>query len=360
MSRILILANNDVGLYQFRKELIGELLKDNEVIISLPKGKLVKPLMEAGCKFLNTPVDRRGINPVTDIKLFSKYFNMLGKVKPDLVITYTIKPNIYGGLATRLKKVPYAVNITGLGTAFEGNGLLRKLVTIMYNVALKKAKVVFFENSSNRELFVNEGIVPKRRTCLLNGAGVNLEHYSFADYPADNEEFRFLFVGRVMKEKGIDELFQAMNKLTSEGYNCKLDVLGGYEEDYKDKMDEYEKAGWLTYHGYQEDVRPFIHKAHAFVLPSWHEGMANTNLESASSGRPVITTNVPGCKEAVEDGVTGFLTKVKDEKSLADAMRKMMNLTVEERSKMGKLGRERMIEHFDKKKVVEKTIKHLK
>lgn len=138
--RILILANNDLGLYQFRKELIYELLKNNKVYISLPYGRLIDPLKKAGCIFINTPVDRRGIDPVTDLKLLKRYFSILSKVKPDLVITYTIKPNIYGGFACKLKKIPYAANITGLGTAFERGGLLTKIVTVMYKAALKKAK----------------------------------------------------------------------------------------------------------------------------------------------------------------------------------------------------------------------------
>ena len=157
--KVLILANNDIGLYQFRKELIQELLKDNEVIISLPYGELVEPLKEMGCKFIDTPVDRRGINPVTDLKLFHKYRKLLKQEEPNLVITYTIKPNVYGGFAARIAGIPYAVNITGLGTAFQSHGMLREVVTQMYKLGCKKAKVVFFENAENRQIFLDEHIV---------------------------------------------------------------------------------------------------------------------------------------------------------------------------------------------------------
>lgn len=354
--RVMILANFDLGLYQFRKEFIQELLKDNEVIISLPYGELVEPLKEMGCEFIDTPVDRRGINPIADIKLFNKYRKLLKKKKPDLVITYTIKPNVYGGLACRLAKIPYAVNITGLGTAFQGNGILRKIVTQMYEVGCKKAKVVFFENAENRQIFIDKKIVKDEKTYLLNGAGVNLSHFQVLEYPEDGSVTRFLFIGRVMKEKGISELFSAMQYLVSEGYNCSLDVLGGYEEDYKEIIEKYEDEGWLHYHGYQKDVRPYIGKCHCFVLPSWHEGMANTNLECAASGRPVITSNIHGCLEAVEDGVNGYLCEKQNEDDLYQAMIRFVSLSYAERKLMGLAGRKRMEEFFDKEIVVRETI----
>ena len=356
--RVMILANLDVGLYQFRKELIEELLKENEVIISLPYGELVEPLKKMGCKFIDTPVDRRGINPVTDLKLFNEYRRLLKQEKPDLVITYTIKPNVYGGLACRLAHIPYAVNITGLGTAFENGGMLKRIVTVMNKVACKKAKVVFFENEENRQVFIREKIVKESQTHRLNGAGVNLDKYQVTEYPK-GEKIKFLFMGRVMAEKGIDELFEAMKKMIADGINCELDVLGGYEEDYKEKIQEYEDEGWLHYHGYQKDVRPFIETCHCFVLPSWHEGMANTNLESAASGRPVITSNIPGCMEAVVDGKTGFLCERKNADDLYKVMKKFTELSFEERKAMGLAGRKRMEDVFDKKKVVKTTIQAL-
>lgn len=353
--RVMILANFDVGLYQFRKELIEELLKENEVIISLPYGELVEPLKKMGCKFIDTPVDRRGINPATDLKLLNEYRRLLKVENPDLVITYTIKSNVYGGLVCRLAHIPYAVNITGLGTAFENGGLLKKIVTVMNKVACKKAKVVFFENEENRRIFIREKIVKEPQTHRLNGAGVNLDKYQVTEYP-EGEKIKFLFMGRVMAEKGVHELFEAMKKLVAEGINCELDVLGGYEEDYKEAIRKYEDEGWLHYHGYQKDVRPFIEACHCFVLPSWHEGMANTNLESAASGRPVITSCIPGCMEAVVDGKTGYLSERKNAEDLYKVMKKFAELPYEERKAMGLAGRKHMEEVFDKKKVVEETI----
>lgn len=357
--KVLVLANNDIGLYQFRKELIQELLKDNTVVLSLPYGEMVEPLLEAGCRFLDTPVDRRGVNPVTDFGLFLRYRKTIKKEKPDLVITYTIKPNVYGGLACRLLRVPYAVNITGLGTAFQGHGLLRMVVTTLYRLGTSGAKVVFFENVENQQLFIDEKLVKAEKTCLLNGAGVNLEHYQVSEYPEECDGIRFLFVGRVMKEKGIDELFSAMRRLHQDGYSCTLDVLGGFEENYAQQMEEYQEAGWLHYHGYQRDVRPFIAQSHCFVLPSWHEGMANTNLECAASGRPVITSDIHGCKEAVVEGVSGLLCQRKDAQSLYETMKTFLQLSHEEKRQMGLAGRKHMEDAFDKRKVVQKTLRGL-
>lgn len=356
---ILILANFDLGLYKFRKELIEELLhQKHTVYISLPNGDLIRPFEKIGCTFIDTPIDRRGINPITDFSLFLKYRKMMKEFNPDLVITYTIKPNIYGGIAARLAKKQYAVNITGLGTAFEKPGLVRTLVVNLYKFALKKAKVIFFENSSNRDELLSFGCCDREKTVVLNGAGVNTETYAYQPYP-NNEVVEFLFVGRVMKEKGIDELFEAMKRLVSEGEKCFLNVVGPFEEDYEDKLEQYEKAGWLKYHGYQENVIPFIASCDCFVLPSYHEGMANTNLECASSGRPVITSNIPGCKEAVIKDVSGYLCEPKCVDSLYEMMKKMIDAGSDGRCIMGKAGRKHMQDVFDKKKVIAETIRFI-
>ena len=352
--KILILANNDVGLYKFRKEFIEELLKENIVYISLPYGSFIDSLCMKGCKFIDIPVDRRGMNPLTDVKLFISYLKMLKREKPDLVITYTIKPNVYGGMSCRLLKIPYAMNITGLGTAFEQDGILKALVIKMYRIACKKAKVVFFENEDNRQLFIKEHIVNAKGTHKLNGAGVNLEEYQVLEYPTE-QKIHFLFMGRIMKEKGIEELFAAMRRLINEGIDCCLDVLGESEEDYKDLITQYENEGWLHYYGYQKDVKPFINQCHCFVLPSWHEGMANTILESAASGRPVITSDISGCREAVEDEKSGFLCKSKNIESLYKVMKKFISLTENKKKIMGLEGRKRMEKFFDKKDVVQDT-----
>lgn len=358
-KKVVVIGNNSSGMYDFRHELIAELVKIGCVVTALtPFDTKVDDLRALGMDVIETPMNRRGINPVEDSKVLSMYLKLLKKLQPDLVITYTIKPNVYGGFASRLLGVPYAVNITGLGTAFQGNGMLRKVVTCMYKLSCRKAKVVFFENSENRWIFLDAGIVKEEQTCLLNGAGVNLSHYQAAEYP-NGETTRFLFVGRVMKEKGIEELFTAMKRLIHDGIPCSLDILGGYEEDYQSRIQQYVAEGWLCYHGYVGDVRPFIAASHCFVLPSWHEGMANTNLECAASGRPVITSNIHGCLEAVEEGVTGFLCEKQNPDDLYRVMKQFAELPYEQRKTMGLAGRKRMEALFDKNQVVEQTVAHL-
>ena len=359
-KRILVLANNDVGLYRFRKDLLAALLgAGHEVYISLPDGGFVSELVQLGCRFIDTPIERRGMNPIHDSKLFYQYRAILKEVKPDLVLTYTIKPNIYGGLACRMAHIPYAVNITGLGSAIENGGWLRKFVLALYKPALKGARVVFFENAGNRDTLAATGVVPQGRDVVLSGAGVNLEDYPYQSYPQEGA-VRFLFVGRVMREKGVDELFAAAKRMKQEyGDGVEFHIVGSFEEGYKPLMDELEKAGVVKYHGYQSDMKPFYAMANCIVLPSYHEGMSNVLLEAAASGRPLITSDIPGCREAVEDGNSGYLCPAKDANALYGAMQRVMKLSVEQRSEMGCRGRERMEQRFSKTAVVTETIKHL-
>ncbi|MGS4786408.1 glycosyltransferase family 4 protein [Streptococcus sp. P25B114] len=357
--RILILANNDVGLYKFRKELIEKLLLTNDVFISLPHGDLVEKLVEKGCQFIDTPIDRRGINPLRDIVTVIAYYKLLRKIKPDLVISYTIKPVIYGGIIARLLKLKYVANITGLGTVFQTENWLKKMVVMFYKVALKGVSVVFFENTSNKEVFVKSDIIPDFKGHVLNGAGVNLDEYPLLPYPTDESETRLLFVGRVMEEKGIVELLDAVKELNSEGLMIKLDIVGGLEENLKPLLLDFEAKGFGKYHGFQHDVQTFIRKSHALILPSWHEGMANTNLEGASSGRPILTSNIAGCKEAVIEDISGFLFEVRNKDSLKKQMKKFILLTNSEKQSMGEAGREHMIENFDRKKICNDTIQNL-
>lgn len=358
-KKILVLANNSDGLYGFRKELLTALAKHSELYASTPDNGYFESLHAIGCHVLETMIDRRGINPLTDFSLFVRYLRMIKRIRPNLVITYTIKPNIYGGLACRLLDIPYAANITGLGTAFQKSGALRTLVSTMYRFSLKKARVVFFENAGNMETLLNEGIVNQNQCKLLPGAGVNLEHYAFAEYPTEEMPIRFLFMGRVMREKGVDELFEAMHRLHQEGILCTLDVLGSYEEHYEETIHRFEAEGWLHYHGYQKDVRPFIRNSHCFVLPSWHEGMANTNLECAAMGRPLITSRIHGCMEAVIEGESGFLCEPQNTDSLYEAMVRFCEMPQNKREAMGRAGRRHMEEVFDKGKVVAETLERI-
>lgn len=353
-KKILIVTNHSYMLWQFRRELIQRLMEDAEVIISTPFVGHEQDFAAMGCRMLKTDVDRRGINPVTDFRLYHTYVKILKTERPDMVITYSIKPNIYAGFACRMQKIPYCVNVQGLGTAFQKKGLA-KIVTVMYRTALKKAKTVYFENAENAKLFREKKITPAWQQTILPGAGVNLESYSYQEYP-NNDKVHFLYLGRIMKEKGMDELFWAVQELQKKYVGqFVLDLVGFFEDEYKEQVEKLTRDGVAVFHGFQENPRPYYGKADCVVLPSYHEGMSNVLLEAAATGRPLITSDIPGCREAVKQGISGLLCPVKDRNALLYAMEDFLNLSKEEREVMGRAGRKYMEEQYDKEKVVKKT-----
>jgi galacturonosyltransferase len=359
-KKILILANSSTGLYDFRNELILELLRENDVYISLPDEDKASQLSDEGCKVYHTDIDRRGVNPVTDINLLRGYNRLIKDIKPDTVLTYTIKPNIYGGMCCCRNKVPYIVNITGLGSVFENGGLVQKIVVFLYKSALKKAKCVFFQNKTNREIFKRLGIIKEQNTVLVPGSGVNLKLHSFEEYPKDGESpVKFLYVGRIMKEKGIDELLYAAKKLKADYDNVEFEIVGRYEDEYKPIISEYEKQGIIHVVDYQKIIHPYYKSAWAVLMPSYHEGMSNVILEAASTGRPVIASDIPGCREAFDDGVTGFGVKARDKEALYQALDRFMKLSYEDKVKMGQAARNKMINEFDRNQVVQAYISQI-
>lgn len=356
MKKILIITNHSYMLWQFRRELIQELLKRYEVAVSTPFVGHEEDFRTMGCEMIETAVDRRGINPVTDYHLLKKYAAMIRDEKPDLVLTYSIKPNIYAGLICRMKKVPYCVNVQGLGTAFQKRGLAQA-VTVLYKIALKGAGTVFFENEGNAKLFRDKHITPGAQQSVLPGAGVNLDFHHQTQYPG-NDPVHFLYLGRIMKEKGIDELFYAVRKLHEKyGKNAfVLDLVGFFEDEYKEQVEQLKAEEIAVFHGFQPEPRTYYQAADCVVLPSYHEGMSNVLLEAAAAGRPLITSDIPGCREAVDVGRSGYLCPAQDKEALCSAMERFLHLTAEQRQQMGNAGRKYMETKFDKKTVVEKTI----
>jgi galacturonosyltransferase len=358
-KKILILANSASGLYDFRNELILELLKDNEVYVSLPDEEKCPELSQEGCKVYHTDIDRRGINPITDINLIKAYNTLINNIKPDIVLTYTIKPNIYGGLCCRKSNTPYIVNITGLGSVFENGGIIQRIVVLLYKTALKKAKCIFFQNKTNKEIFESFGIKGKK-SMLVPGSGVNLDRHSFEEYPDINSPVKFLYVGRIMKEKGIDEILYAAEKLKNNYENIEFEIVGKYEDDYKSIIKEYEDKGIIHVTDYQKNIHPYYKSAWAVLMPSYHEGMSNVILEAAATGRPVIASDIPGCREGFDDGVTGFKATARDKESLYAALEKFMELPYKEKVKMGQAARDKISTEFDRKKVVQAYISQIK
>ena len=350
--KILVLSNYGMGLYKFRKELMEKLCEKNEVFVALPDGEYTNSLKELGCAFIPFEFKRRGTNPLADIGQILGYIKLIKKIEPDVVLTYTIKPNVYGGIACRTTRKPYIVNVTGLGTAIENGGLIGLISKTLYKIGLKKAVCVFFQNKENYNTFIKNKIFGGNAK-IIPGSGVNLSYHLLAPYPDKSDKIKFLFIGRIMKDKGINELLTAIKQVHAEYPNVTLDIVGGCDEDYADKLKADDIKDFVNYHGQKTDVRPFIHAAHCTVLPSYHEGTANVLLESASAGRPVIATRVAGCRETFEEDVTGIGCEAKDADSLFNAMKKFIELPWKEKEKMGLLGREKMQREYDRNIVID-------
>lgn len=357
---ILVLTNNIGGLHSFRKEVMKAMIDTGyRVVISHPDGdERVGYFTSIGCEDQITEFDRRGINPIKDIQLLINYCKLIKTCKPMAVLTYTIKPNVYGGLACRLMRTPQLANVTGLGDSIENEGVLQKISILLYRIGLSRAERVFFQNQYNRTFCIENGIASKE-SILLPGSGVNLAHHTYQDYPFD-DTVRFLFIGRLIKSKGIEEFFEAATRLKEVYSNIEFQVLGSCEGDYLAKLDDLVGRRVIKYLGSTSDVRPFIRDVHCTIMPSYHEGMSNVNLESAANGRPVITTNVPGCIETVVDGITGFVCESKSASSLTEAVVRFLNLSYEERQEMGIAARQKVEREFDRQIVVDQYLSTLK
>lgn len=359
-NTVLILANSLSGLYSFRKEVIEAILKEGyNVMISSPHDLEEKEeyFRSIGCEFEFTEIDRRGTNPVRDLSLIRKYKKLIRKTRPLVILTYTIKPNIYGGIAARRLHIPQMANITGLGTAIENPGLLQKFTVLMYRFGLKKAEIVFYQNSSI-QAFCNEHHIGEAGL-LLPGSGVNLEWHSFQEYPLENTKMKFNFIGRVMKDKGVKEYLEAAHYIRDKYPQTEFHILGACEEHYDDILKELQDKGVIVWHGAVSDVRPYIKDSMCTVHPSYHEGMANVLLETCAGGRPVIACDINGCREAVDDGVNGYLCVVKDIDDLINKIEKFILLPYEQKVKMGLAARKKMEQEFDRIIVIKAYLKEI-
>ena len=356
--KILILANNDVGLFKFRRELIQELLKNHEVTISLPYGKMIEPLIEDGCHFVDTTINRRGSNPIEDIGLFLHYCRILNRIKPDIVFTYTIKPNVYGGMACSLLGIPYIVNITGLGTAVENGGILQIITLILYKAGIRKARKVFCQNTDNLNFMLAHKIIQGDYD-LLPGSGVNLNQFKLLPYP-NNDTIDFVFISRIMKEKGIDQYLEAARVIRTKYPETRFHICGFCEQDYDSELNLLNNDGTVIYHGLVDDMLPIYQMASCIVHPSYYpEGLSNVLLEGAATGRPIITTDRPGCREVVEDGINGFIVEEQNSEDLIEKIELFLHLDNEKRQKMGKAGRDIVENAFDRDIVIQKYFNEL-
>lgn len=351
MKKVLLIANHDVVIYNFRLEFIEELLKKNyDVYIALPYGKKVSILEKKGCYFINTPMSRHGVNIFCEQKLFLQYLQILNKVKPDITFTYTVKPNIYGSIACRLKKIPCVPTITGLGNAIKNATILSKLVIMLYRFAFQNVQTVFFQNQENQNFFLEKGISVNRQK-LVRGSGVNLELFKKLDYPS-NSITNFVFIGRIMKEKGIDEYLEAAQYIHNKYSNVEFHICGFIDGNYFEKLKQFEKNKTIIYHGMVEDVRTILTDMHCVVLPSYHEGMSNALLEAAACAKPLLASDISGCNEIVKNNITGFLFLPRNTSSLIEKIENFLQLNWEEQKKLGLNARDLAERFFDRKIIV--------
>lgn len=356
-KKILILSNHFITT-NFRKELIMKLVADgNEVFISMPKAEENDFFSNMGCEIIETPVDRRGVNPARDFGLIVKYIKLMKKLKPDIVFSYTVKPNIYGCLASNLTNNRQISTITGTGTTFFKKGVVSNIVKLLFKISIKNSCKVFFQNSGDKDFFIENKMI-KNNYEMLPGSGVNLEQFSFCDLPSDNE-VNFIFIGRIMENKGIDQYIECAKNIKEKYPNTTFYIAGFIEEErYKKTINDCNDEGIVNYIGFQRDIKLWIQKCHCTILPSYGgEGVPNALLESAAMGRICIASKINGSKDVIDDGSTGYLFETGNAQDLIDKVEKFLELDCEVKKQMGLAGRKKVEKEFDRQTVIKAYLK---
>lgn len=359
---IALLTNNDDDIYCFRKELIEDIIDAGyEMLISCPDGEKFELMKHIEYRYDNPDIDRRGTNIVADFKLFLHYFRLFVKNKPSVVLTYTAKPNVYAGIAAYLLGIPCISNVTGFGSVLNASGFKQKIIMSLFRFSFRRSTCVMFQNSTNMKLAEESGMV-KGEHKLIPGSGVNTERYPLQPYPdggngKDGEKIAFNYIGRIMHDKGVDDYIEAAKRIKAEYPNTEFNMLGFIEPTekhyYESDLYDLEEKDIIRYRGSLKDVKPFIAASHATIHPSTYgEGMSNVLLESASSGRPIISTDNPGCMETFVDGETGFIYHGGDVDALCEQIKKFLALPNEERKAMGEKGREYIKNNFSRDIVI--------
>ncbi|MGL5023157.1 MAG: glycosyltransferase family 4 protein [Cetobacterium sp.] len=365
--KILILANSIIGIYKFRRELLYKFIElGYEVTISSPNddlGNFIQDLKNHGIKYLETKIDRRGINLLKDLKLFNDYLTIIKKEKPNCILTYTIKPNIYGSLAAQFLKIKYINNVTGLGTGLQNNTLLAKILKKLYKLSFFNSNCIFFQNKANLNFFINNNILNKlsSKIILVPGSGVNLENFYPIEKNEINEEKKILCIGRIMDEKGIREYLNCAINIKKMRKDVEFQLLGALEEEkYKPLIDELEKQGIIKYLGISNDIRKQLKEVDCVVNPSWHEGMSNVLLEAGAMKKFLIASNIPGCNEIVKNNITGLTFKVKDEEELEKKITEYLYMDCGKRTDIVENLYNHINKNFDRNKIIEEYVKIIK
>jgi len=366
MKKVVIAVNNAWSAYNFRLNL-AKGLKENgyKVVFIVPYDNKYSLLIKKEFDCFDIDIDAKGVNPISDFKIMISLYKLYKELKPDLVLTFTIKPNIYSSIVSALLGVKSISNITGLGTLFIKQTFITKVAKLLYEVALRFNSRVFFQNSDDKELFISNSLVSEDKCELLPGSGVDLNKFIPKIKNTNDDKFKFLLIARLLKDKGILEFVEAIKIIKSKYENIEFQVLGEVGVANKTAVTKKELQTWIdeglvTYLGITDFVQDVIANADCVVLPSYREGTPRSLLEACSMEKPIIATNVVGCKEVVDNGINGFLCEVKSAGDLADKMQMMINLSSEERTVMGRAGRKKIVEKFDEKIVINKYLESIK
>ena len=363
--KIAIVLNTSWNIYNFRMNFIKALQAEgHEVHTIAPVDKYTQLLQEAGCIHHNVKMDSRGANPIKDVALIFELGFIYHRLRPDVILHYTIKPNVYGTLAAAILRIPVINNVCGLGTVFLKKNLTSAIAVGLYRLSFRFANKVFFQNHEDRELFVGKKLVTQDSSDLLQGSGIDLTRFKPTEF-SRNKKFTFLLISRLITDKGIFEYISAINQLKSKGFDFKFQLMGAADPQHKrgikkEIINEWIQSGTVEYLGTSDDVRPFINAADCVVLPSYREGTPRTLLEAASSAKPIIATDVPGCHQVVEHGINGYLCKMKDANDLAAKMESMGNLDDATLKLFGTNGREKMVSDYDERFVIHKYVEAIK
>lgn len=359
-GRLLLSVNTTWNIVNFRASLIRTLqARGFEILVATPEDGYEARLSELGCRHIPLNMDNKGTNPAKDIGLFLRYIGLMRRERPDLYLGWTIKPNVYGSLAAHSLGIPAINNVSGLGTAFIRDSWLTRIVRMLYRAAFGRSACVFFQNQDDRELFVSLGLVKSGQTRLLPGSGIDLDRFAPAPLVprGTDEDTVFILIARLLWDKGVGEYIEAARQVKAKAPSARFRLLGFLDVENQTAVPREAVAGWeregiVEYLGHTDDVRPHIAAADCVVLPSYREGTPRSLLEAAAMARPLITTDTAGCREVVDDGVNGWLCKVKDAKDLADKMLRFAEASPEQKQEMGRLSRSKVEREFDERIVI--------
>jgi glycosyltransferase involved in cell wall biosynthesis len=356
---VLITVNATWNVWNFRRPLVEALIAEgHEVTVLAPRDDTAARLEALGCRIRPLEMSVKGMNPARDAALWWRLRREFRDLRPDVVLGFTIKPNIYGALAAKSAGVPFVPNVTGLGTAFLSGGALEYVAVTLYRRAFRRLPVVFFQNSDDRALFLGRGMVRAAQARSLPGSGIDLARFAATPQPGAEEGMVFLMIARLLRDKGVLEYVEAARILRRTHREARFRLLGAADAANRsaigiETVRAWEAEGVIDYLGTMDDVRPAIAEAHCVVLPSYREGAPRTLIEAAAMARPLIATDVPGCRSVVADRETGLLCDVRSTESLAAACLRMLALGPEGRAAMGMAGRRKMEREYDQAIVVQ-------